>query len=45
VLTPVLRVALSILLFLAQRDRTYVLITSTVLLLFLISFVIGKPVG
>lgn len=39
--TPVIRVAASIVLFAAQRDRLYVLITITVLLLLLASFVIG----
>jgi uncharacterized membrane protein len=45
VLTPVVRVATSILAFAAQRDRMYVLITSVVLLLLLLSFVLGRPSG
>ena len=43
ILTPVLRVAVSILAFVLQRDRTYVVITSVVLLLLLLSFVLGRP--
>jgi uncharacterized membrane protein len=39
--TPVMRVAVSILAFVAQRDWIYVLITSAVLLLILLSFAIG----
>ncbi|HEY7637439.1 MAG TPA: DUF1634 domain-containing protein [Gemmatimonadales bacterium] len=39
--TPVVRVAVSILLFLEEGDRTYVAITSTVLALLLLSFFIG----
>ncbi len=39
--TPVMRVAISILAFLAQRDRTYVIITSLVLALLLTSFLLG----
>jgi uncharacterized membrane protein len=42
ILTPVMRVAVSILAFRAQRDRTYVLITSAVLMLLLLSFVLGR---
>jgi uncharacterized membrane protein len=41
ILTPVLRVATSIVAFVVQRDRTYVMITSIVLLLLLLSFVVG----
>ncbi len=40
--TPVVRVAVSILAFRAERDRTYVAITSGVLLLLILSFVLGK---
>ena len=40
--TPILRVAVSILAFLYQRDRVFVLITTTVLILLLLSFVLGK---
>ncbi len=39
--TPVVRVAASIALFAAESDRAYVMITSVVLLLLLLSFVIG----
>jgi uncharacterized membrane protein len=42
VATPVLRVTLSCLLFLRDRDRRYALITFLVLLLLLTSFLIGK---
>jgi uncharacterized membrane protein len=45
VLTPVIRVAASILAFVIQRDRTYVLITSLVLLLLLLSFSLGRAIG
>lgn len=40
--TPVLRVAVSIGAFWAVRDRRFVLITSTVLVLLILSFVLGK---
>jgi uncharacterized membrane protein len=39
--TPVLRVAISVLAFVYQRDRTFVVITSVVLALLLASFVLG----
>ena len=39
--TPVARVAASIALFAAERDRTYVVITSIVLLLLVASFILG----
>ncbi len=39
--TPVARVALSIFVFLVERDRLYVVITTLVLLLLLASFAIG----
>ena len=45
ILTPVVRVATSILAFIAQRDRRYVLITSAVLLLLLLSFGLGRTGG
>jgi uncharacterized membrane protein len=45
ILTPVVRVATSILVFVAQSDRTYVLITSVVLLLLLLSFLLGHALG
>jgi uncharacterized membrane protein len=45
ILTPVARVAVSILAFRAQHDRTYVLITSTVLALLILSFLLGRPAG
>jgi uncharacterized membrane protein len=40
--TPVLRVAISIVLFLTQRDATYTAITSAVLAVLVASFVLGK---
>ena len=40
--TPVARVAISIVAFLFQRDRTFVIITSTVLTLLLLSFFLGR---
>lgn len=43
--TPVLRVAVSVLAFVYQRDRTFVIITSVVLALLLASFVIGGVGG
>jgi uncharacterized membrane protein len=39
--TPVVRVAVSILAFLEERDRTYVLITSVVFALLILSFLLG----
>ncbi len=42
ILTPVTRVGASILIFLAQRDRLYTLITSVVFALLLLSFVAGS---
>jgi uncharacterized membrane protein len=45
ILTPVIRVAASIVAFVIQRDRTYVLITSLVLLLLLLSFSLGRAIG
>lgn len=39
--TPVARVAVSIALFLRERDYTFVLITTTVLFLLIASFVLG----
>ena len=43
--TPVLRVAVSILLFLHERDFRFVTITMTVLALLLLSFVLGAAGG
>lgn len=40
--TPVMRVLLSVLLFVAQKDRLFTLITATVLSLLILSFVVGK---
>jgi hypothetical protein len=42
VATPVLRVAVSILAFAYQRDRAFILITSLVFLLLMLSFLLGK---
>lgn len=39
--TPVMRVAVSMVAFARERDRTYVAITGTVLLLLLVSFALG----
>ena len=41
VATPVARVAVSILLFLEERDRTYAAITAIIFLLLILSFVVG----
>jgi uncharacterized membrane protein len=43
--TPVMRVAVSILAFVYQRDRIFALITSTVLALLILSFLLGKAAG
>jgi uncharacterized membrane protein len=43
--TPVMRVAVSTLIFIHERDWTFVAITSIVLLLLLISFLLGKAGG
>jgi uncharacterized membrane protein len=43
--TPVMRVAVSIALFLKRGDRTFAVITSVVLSLLLASFVLGKAGG
>ena len=40
--TPVMRVAVSTLTFIQQRDRTYALITAAVLCLLLLSLVLGR---
>lgn len=40
--TPVLRVLLSLVVFVRQRERVYVLITAVVLMLLLLSFILGK---
>lgn len=42
ILTPVLRVITSIVAFALEKDRAYVVITSIVLLLLLLSFALGK---
>jgi uncharacterized membrane protein len=41
ILTPILRVAISIIAFIEQRDRRFALISTTVLLLLLASLLIG----
>ncbi len=43
--TPVMRVAVSILAFMYERDRLYMLITALVLALLLLSFVLGRAEG
>lgn len=40
--TPVMRVALSIVIFLIERDVLYVVITATVFAILLISFAVGR---
>jgi uncharacterized membrane protein len=45
VATPVMRVAVSVFAFVYERDRKFVLITSIVLALLLLSFVLGKAEG
>ena len=42
ILTPVVRVTVSLIGFARERDRTYVAITAAVLLLLLLSFALGK---
>lgn len=42
ILTPVLRVAISILLFAVQKDRLFSILTSLVFLLLIISFLLGR---
>jgi len=43
--TPVMRVAVSIFAFLYERDRRFVVITSLVLAMLLLSFLLGKVEG
>jgi uncharacterized membrane protein len=43
--TPVMRVAASILVFWHERDATYAVITSVVLTLLLLSFLLGRALG
>lgn len=43
--TPVLRVAISVLVFIEERDYTFALITGTVFVILLISFALGKVGG
>lgn len=43
--TPVLRVAMSVLVFFHQRDRMFTVITLIVLVLLLISFLVGRAGG
>lgn len=45
VATPVLRVAISIFAFLLQHDRPFVIITTIVLALLILSFFLGKAEG
>jgi uncharacterized membrane protein len=44
-ITPVLRVAVSIVAFAIQKDRAFTLITTLVLVILLISFFLGKVTG
>ena len=43
--TPVMRVAVSIVAFLIERDRTFVIVTSFVLAMLILSFLLGKAEG
>jgi uncharacterized membrane protein len=43
--TPVVRVALSLLIFGRQRDRAFMMVTSVVLALLLVSFLLGRVEG
>lgn len=43
--TPVARVAVSIAIFIVERDRLYIAMTSVVLFLLLLSFVLGAAAG
>jgi uncharacterized membrane protein len=43
--TPVMRVGVSVFIFLHQEDYTFVIITSVVLALLLLSFVLGRAEG
>ena len=43
--TPVMRVAISILAFIYERDRVYVIMTCIVLALLILSFVLGRTEG
>ena len=45
ILTPVMRVAVSLFGFAVQRDRAYVAITAFVLAMLVVSFVVGKAAG
>ena len=42
ILTPILRVAVSVLMFALERDRPFVLITAAVLAALVLSFLLGK---
>ncbi len=42
ILTPVLRVGVSIILFIKEKDKLYVAITSFVFIVLIISFILGK---
>lgn len=42
ILTPVLRVAISIWVFIREGDKLYVIITSIVLIILIVSFLLGK---
>jgi len=42
ILTPILRVAVSIVAFAVERDRVFIAVTSAVLAVLLISFMLGK---
>jgi uncharacterized membrane protein len=42
ILTPILRVAVSIIAFVIERDRVFIAVTSAVLAVLLLSFMLGK---
>lgn len=44
-LTPVMRVAVSIVAFVLQKDRTFAIVTTVVLIILIVSFFLGKTEG
>ncbi|MBR2567979.1 MAG: DUF1634 domain-containing protein [Paenibacillus sp.] len=42
ILTPVIRVGVSIFVFIKERDRLYVLITTAVFVILIVSFILGE---
>jgi uncharacterized membrane protein len=43
--TPVMRVALTLVVFLAEKDRAYVMLSAIVLVLLTVSFILGRAGG